>query len=67
MDAVDGSTHRRHTQAAYDQLASVWSATTDDGPWNGRLERPAFRSLVPRVGTMVTLFGMLAGLIVASH
>lgn len=45
---MDGITHRRHTQEAYDQLASVWSATTDDGPWNGCLERPAFRSLVPR-------------------
>lgn len=25
----------------------MWSATTDDGPFNGYLERPAFRSLVP--------------------
>lgn len=37
----------RLTQEAYDQLAPVWSATTDDGPWNGHLERPATRSLVP--------------------
>lgn len=35
------------TQEAYDRLAPVWSATTDDGPWNGHLERPALRSLVP--------------------
>jgi len=26
----------------------VWSATTDEGPFNGYLERPALRSLVPR-------------------
>ncbi|WP_308188427.1 class I SAM-dependent methyltransferase [Nocardia australiensis] len=26
----------------------MWSATTDDGPYNGWLERPALRSLVPR-------------------
>jgi SAM-dependent methyltransferase len=25
----------------------VWSATTDEGPFNGLLERPALRSLVP--------------------
>src|ERR1700712_1071735 len=37
-----------HTRDAYDRLADVWSATTDDGPFNGGLERPAFRSLVPQ-------------------
>ncbi|WP_308014832.1 class I SAM-dependent methyltransferase [Nocardia coffeae] len=26
----------------------MWAATTDDGPYNGWLERPALRSLVPR-------------------
>lgn len=26
----------------------MWSATTDDGPFNGLLERPALRSLIPR-------------------
>jgi len=26
----------------------VWSATTDDGPFNGGLERPAMRTLIPR-------------------
>ena len=39
--------HNRQTQDAYDRLAAVWAATTDDGPWNGLLERPALRSLVP--------------------
>jgi SAM-dependent methyltransferase len=39
--------HNRQTRDAYDRLASVWSATTDDGPFNGLLERPALRSLVP--------------------
>lgn len=37
----------RLTRDAYDRLAPVWSVTTDDGPWNGHLERPALRSLVP--------------------
>jgi SAM-dependent methyltransferase len=36
------------TRDAYDRLAPVWSATTDDGAFNGWLERPALRSLVPR-------------------
>lgn len=40
--------HRAETRLAYDRLADVWSATTDDGPFNGWLERPALRSLVPR-------------------
>jgi SAM-dependent methyltransferase len=39
--------HNRQTQDAYDRLAAVWAATTDDGPFNGLLERPALRSLVP--------------------
>lgn len=39
--------HRIATREAYDRLAGVWSATTDDGPWNGWLERPALRSAVP--------------------
>jgi SAM-dependent methyltransferase len=39
--------HNRQTREAYDRLAAVWSATTDDGPFNGLLERPALRSLVP--------------------
>ena len=39
--------HNRRTQDAYDRLAAVWAATTDDGPFNGLLERPALRSLVP--------------------
>lgn len=37
----------RRTRDAYDRLAAVWSSTTDEGPWNGLLERPAFRALVP--------------------
>lgn len=51
------------TRAAYDRLAPVWSATTDDGPFNGWLERPALRSLVPRplVGTTVLDAGCGSG------
>ena len=45
---MDSEAHRAHTREAYDRLAPVWSATTDDGPWNGHLERPAFRDLIPR-------------------
>jgi SAM-dependent methyltransferase len=44
----DEANHRNHTRDAYDQLADVWSETTDDGPFNGGLERPALRSLVPQ-------------------
>ena len=40
--------HTRLTRDAYDQLAPVWASTTDHGPFNGLLERPALRSLVPR-------------------
>jgi SAM-dependent methyltransferase len=39
--------HTRRTRDAYDRLAAVWSSTTDEGPWNGHLERPAVRALVP--------------------
>lgn len=39
--------HTRRTRDAYDRLAAVWSSTTDEGPWNGLLERPAVRALVP--------------------
>jgi SAM-dependent methyltransferase len=44
----DAVRHRAETRDAYDQLARVWSATTDDGPYNAWLERPALRSLVPQ-------------------
>ena len=44
---IDRADHTRLTRAAYDRLASVWSATTDDGPFNGWLERPALQSLIP--------------------
>ncbi|HEY1641446.1 MAG TPA: class I SAM-dependent methyltransferase [Streptosporangiaceae bacterium] len=37
----------RRTREAYDRLAGVWSSTTDDGPFNGLLERPALQALVP--------------------
>ncbi len=50
MDGDRPETHaelRAQTREAYDRLAPVWSATTDDGPFNGWLERPALRSLVP--------------------
>lgn len=39
--------HTLRTREAYDRLAAVWSSTTDEGPFNGLLERPALRSLVP--------------------
>lgn len=41
------SAHSDLTRASYDRLASVWSETTDDGPFNGLLERPALRSMIP--------------------
>jgi SAM-dependent methyltransferase len=44
----DETDARGRTRLAYDRLAPVWSASTDDGPFNGWLERPALRSLVPR-------------------
>ena len=44
----DTARHRTDTRNAYDRLADVWSATTDDGPYNGGPERPALRSLVPQ-------------------
>lgn len=44
---ADQAEHTRRTRAAYDRLAAVWSATTDEGPFNGLLERPALRSLIP--------------------
>lgn len=43
----DPAAHARSTRDAYDRLAPVWSVTTDDGPFNGHLERPALRSLIP--------------------
>lgn len=36
---VSQSEHNRQTRDAYDRLAAVWAATTDDGPFNGLLER----------------------------
>ena len=39
--------HTLQTRDAYDRLAAVWSSTTDEGPFNGFLERPALRALVP--------------------
>ena len=55
--------HNRQTREAYDRLAAVWSATTDDGPFNGLLERPALRSLVPAnlAGTVVLDAGCGSG------
>jgi SAM-dependent methyltransferase len=44
---ADQAEHNQRTREAYDRLAAVWSATTDEGPWNGLLERPALRALVP--------------------
>jgi SAM-dependent methyltransferase len=39
--------HTLRTRDAYDRLAAVWSSTTDEGPFNGLLERPALRALIP--------------------
>jgi ubiquinone/menaquinone biosynthesis C-methylase UbiE len=39
--------HTRHTREVYDRLAPVWTEASDDGPFNGWLERPAVRSLIP--------------------
>jgi SAM-dependent methyltransferase len=48
--------HTRSTREAYDRLAPVWASTTDDGPFNGWLERPALRALIPRpLGERVVL------------
>lgn len=44
---TDQAEHTRRTREAYDRLAPVWSATTDEGPFNGFLERPYLRALVP--------------------
>jgi SAM-dependent methyltransferase len=43
----DQASHTRHTREAYDRLAPVWSEASDDGPFNGWLERPALCSLIP--------------------
>ncbi len=39
--------HTRHTREVYDRLAPVWVEASDDGPFNGWLERPALRTLIP--------------------
>ena len=44
---ADQAEHAKRTREAYDRLAAVWSSTTDEGPFNGVLERPALRALVP--------------------
>jgi SAM-dependent methyltransferase len=44
---AEQAAHTRLTREAYDRLAAVWSSTTDEGPFNGLLERPALRALVP--------------------
>jgi SAM-dependent methyltransferase len=46
-ESASQAEHNRQTREAYDRLAAVWAATTDEGPFNGLLERPALRSLVP--------------------
>lgn len=47
LPASSQAEHNRETRDAYDRLAAVWAATTDDGPFNGLLERPALRSMLP--------------------
>jgi len=61
--AEDEADIRRQTRIVYDRLAPVWSASTDEGPFNGWLERPALRSLVPRplAGTTVLDAGCGSG------
>jgi SAM-dependent methyltransferase len=44
---ADQAEHTNRTREAYDQLAAVWSAATDEGPFNGLLERPALQELIP--------------------
>lgn len=63
MDPAGQAEHTRRTRAAYDRLAAVWSSTTDDGPFNGFLERPALRALVPASlnGTVVLDAGCGSG------
>jgi hypothetical protein len=47
MDVPDDQAeHTRRTREAYDRLVSVWSSATDEGPFNGLLERPALRAAV---------------------
>lgn len=60
---MNNEAHRALTRQAYDKLAPVWSATTDEGPWNGHLERPAFRGLVPQplAGTSILDAGCGSG------
>ena len=53
--------HTRLTREAYDRLALVWSAATDEGPFNGLLERPALRSLIPRPLTGLTVLDVGCG------
>ncbi len=48
--------HTRRTRDAYNRLAPIWSATTDDGPFNAHLDRPARRSLIPRPLAGTTIF-----------
>ena len=59
----DEALHRSETREAYERLAEVWSDTTDDGPYNGGLERPALRGLVPQplAGTKVLDVGCGSG------
>lgn len=52
---ADQADHNQRTREAYDRLAAVWSATTDQGPWNGLLERPALQALVPAPLTGATV------------
>jgi SAM-dependent methyltransferase len=48
VDTPDNQAERTlRTREAYDRLAAVWSSTTDEGPFNGLLERPALRALIP--------------------
>lgn len=53
--------HTRRTREAYDRLAAVWSATTDDGPFNGLLERPALRELIPRIADGAVILDAACG------
>jgi SAM-dependent methyltransferase len=61
MERITQSEHSFRTRAAYDRLAPVWATTTDDGPYNGWLERPALRSLVPRPLSGLTVLDVGCG------
>lgn len=45
---MEQAAHTAKTREAYDALAPVWAAATDDNAYNAHYERPAVRELLPR-------------------